>query len=257
MQVSSKTPRIEGSASGREPKQAAREPSGAEAASPGTPDPALAARVDDAARMYEKQFLREMVKAMRAASSAVEASKPGMAEGLYREQLDDQYVEAWGDQGGLGFHQIIYDQLMGMLSPSQAAGMRPRGPIALTDRDVLRSARAASPGTPLGPSPAGSAPLGGSIRVDLAPQLPGAAPSALAAPWDGKIASVGRDGERTAISIEHAGGARSTLVFDGSPAASAQPGSRVSAGDRVGLLSPEARAFFVRVQALDFRPATP
>lgn len=196
----------------------------------------IEARVDEAARLYEKQFLREMVKAMRSATSASEFAKPGMAENIYREQLDDQYVESWGDQGGLGFHKIIHDQLMGMIAPGLASAQISKGPIALTDRDILRT------------SPIRE---GKGLRVDVAQAKAdgGDAGSKIATPWDGSVASIVRADGRSSVSIEHAAGLRSSLVFEGAPESGLKVGDRVTAGDRVGVLSPEARAFFVNLRA--------
>ena len=191
--------------------------------------------------MYEKQFLREMVKAMRSATTASGFMKPTMAEGLYKEQLDEQYVDAWGDKGGLGFHQIIHDQLMGMLSPADASRARARGPIPLTDRDVLRSGRTAAP------SEGASA-----LRIDLAAAKPGAPASRLASALDGEVASIAQADGRTAIAIR--GGemgelSRSTYVFEGAPRPGLREGAKISAGDPIGVLSADARSFFVNLQA--------
>ena len=76
-------------------------------------------QVDMVAKLYEKQFLREMVKAMRSTVSFSEMTKPSMAEDIFRSQLDEQYVEAWGDKGGIGLGDIIYESLMDRLSPAQ------------------------------------------------------------------------------------------------------------------------------------------
>lgn len=92
----------------------------------------------DVSALYEKQFLREMVKQMRASVGESEFMPAGFAEKYYREELDHQYVESWGDQGGIGLGKMIYDQLiskygemLGIKMPSNKA----MGPLPLSQKD--------------------------------------------------------------------------------------------------------------------------
>lgn len=78
----------------------------------------------DAAKMYEKQFLREMMKSMRKTVPGDGLVEKGQAEEIFQEQLDHEYVEKWGDQGGLGLHKVIYEQLMDRFGTQ--LGIRPR-----------------------------------------------------------------------------------------------------------------------------------
>lgn len=68
-------------------------------------------RLLDAARMYEKQFLREMVKAMRTTVMESDFVEHSQGEKIFREQLDDQYVEQWGNTGGVGLADVIYQNI--------------------------------------------------------------------------------------------------------------------------------------------------
>lgn len=70
-----------------------------------------------ASQLYEKQFLKEMVKAMRGTVSHSKMTKPSMAEKIYKDQLDDQYVNEWVETGGTGFSKIIYDQMVERFYP--------------------------------------------------------------------------------------------------------------------------------------------
>jgi hypothetical protein len=69
-------------------------------------------KIRSVAELYEKQFLRDMVKQMRSTVSFSDISKPSFAEGYFSEQLDQEYVEKWGDRGGIGLGDMIYQQLM-------------------------------------------------------------------------------------------------------------------------------------------------
>ena len=150
-----------------------------------TPPEKTAARVDgrdprvmNAAKMYERYFLGQMMKAMRSTVTKSELEKPSMGENIYREQLDDQYVESWSERGGIGLADMIHDELMGkaeMLKRRKQALRDARGktrvPIALTERDVLKN-----PAVPKEVTSGDGieAPLGSAVPGELA-QSPGAA----------------------------------------------------------------------------------
>lgn len=70
------------------------------------------AQIDNVSKMYEKHFLRELVKAMRSTVTPSEWTQPGMAESIYRQNLDHEYVEQWGNEGGIGLADVIYDQIV-------------------------------------------------------------------------------------------------------------------------------------------------
>lgn len=95
-------------------------------------------QLHDVASLYEKQFLREMVKQMRSSVTESELMPASFGEKYYREQLDHQYVESWGQKGGIGLGQMIYDQLLerygerlGIRVPKE----KTQGPLPLTIKD--------------------------------------------------------------------------------------------------------------------------
>jgi flagellar protein FlgJ len=53
-----------------------------------------------------------MVRAMRKTVPESDFMAPNMAEKIYREQMDDNFVDSWVDGGGVGLGDMIYDQLM-------------------------------------------------------------------------------------------------------------------------------------------------
>ena len=198
-------------------------------------------KVDDVARMYEKQFLREMVKAMRGTVS-FGAEKPSMGEKIYRDQLDEQYVEAWGDNGGIGLGDLIYEQIMERFFNSkagleikkqaEASGDSVKS-IPLTDRDISRVIRMKS----------GAVSSQIPLRVEVK-QASDGRPAKVQSPWAGEILSNSRlEGGKTALTLEHGSQLRSTLVFEGVTSADAIPGKRVERGEAIGVLSPEIHSF--------------
>lgn len=70
-----------------------------------------------AAKMYEQNFLNEMVKAMRNTVSKSDLIQENMAEKIFKDQLYDKHVETWTDKGGIGLTDLIYDEIMEMYQP--------------------------------------------------------------------------------------------------------------------------------------------
>jgi peptidoglycan hydrolase FlgJ len=88
----------------------------------------------EVSELYEKHFIREMMKQMRSTVHESGFIKQNNAEKIFRDQLDDQYADQWGKAGGIGLSGIIYDQLiqkygekMGLKQPVD----RPQGPLEL------------------------------------------------------------------------------------------------------------------------------
>ncbi len=95
----------------------------------GPTPPSLDQQLQKAAKMYEQQFLQEMMQAMR--KTVVETNESSMAEKIYKDQLNDQYVEQWAENGGNGLADMIYKELKEKIIPSQysryVAGSGPQG----------------------------------------------------------------------------------------------------------------------------------
>ena len=191
-------------------------------------------KVEEVAKLYEKQFLGEMLKAMRGTVSYGEQTKPSMAENIYKDGLDSQYVEAWGDNGGIGLSDMIYDQMMQRyFNGGPGKNLKQQGPIQLTDRDVSSVIRIKSTETP------GQVPL----RVEMKPSGSGG-PSQLKAPWAGEVVSRSLLDGKTSLVLDHGSGLKSTLIFNGIASADTEPGRHLEKGQTVGILSPEVKSFF-------------
>lgn len=79
--------------------------------------PTLDDKIREAAKMYEQQFLQEMIRAMRKTVQNSEITKPSMGEQIYQDQMFDQYAEQWANQGGNGLADVIYRELKEKLLP--------------------------------------------------------------------------------------------------------------------------------------------
>jgi peptidoglycan hydrolase FlgJ len=94
-------------------------------------------KLREVAEMYEKHFIREMMKQMKSTVQEGGFIKKNNAEKIFTDQLDDQYADQWTKSGGIGMSQLIYDQLMekyGVRFGLKAAVDKPMGPIATNQR---------------------------------------------------------------------------------------------------------------------------
>lgn len=192
-------------------------------------------KLRDVSDMYEKHFLREMVKAMRSTVSDSGFIKANQAEKIFREQLDDEYVEKWGQQGGIGFSDLIYQQLMDKFGPALGKKPLPKpvGPMALSEKnqstvkfEMLSGANKKQ------------------MDIKISPQQ-GAWPQLdVVSPWSGKVLSSRLLGpEQNLIEIDHGQGLLGKYIFKGHSANFGTDGE-IEAGQNLGRLSPEASAFY-------------
>ncbi|MFN7728627.1 MAG: rod-binding protein [Bdellovibrio sp.] len=211
------------------------------------------ARLKDVSKQYEKQFLGEMLKAMRGTVQEGGLVKVSQAEKIFRDQLDGEHVDKWADKGGIGLQDIIYDQLMdkyGTQLGIKTPVAKPRGPIPLGDKSNFS-------GTFVQPHGAESKQKV-TYRFDRTSlnevqlQQPGLgsnlSANALKAPWDGVLTGSQRLGsEEHLVEVSHTNGLKSQLVFKGLPSPGLT-GTSVQAGQTIGVLSPEAKSFFWSVE---------
>lgn len=201
-------------------------------------------KLKDVSQMYEKHFLGEMMKAMRSTVHESGFIKSNQAEKIFRDQLDQEYVDKWGAKGGIGLADLIYKQMiekygvqMGLKNPVQ----KPQGPLPITDKDlfVAKSFQRNGKDTNL------------SFRFDkkqAEAALEQQKPLEVSNPWSGTLL-----GKRTLLTGEvlmdfnHDNGLRSQIVFRGVSGA-LNVGAKIQAGETVGLLSPEAKSFFWHTQ---------
>ena len=161
-------------------------------------------KLRQASQMYEKQFLRQMVKAMRDSVSHSALTKPGMAEGIYREQLDEKYVDSWIGRGGTGFGDMIYKELVDKFYPGLGERkIKQLRPMNLSDRyqGISRSLTS-------------SKEKKHTFNIELAPQEK--SQSYLQLPWKGKLEKQFElEGGQQVAMFSHPFGLKSTFVFQG------------------------------------------
>jgi Rod binding domain-containing protein len=65
----------------------------------------------DVSKQYEADFLRMMLKEMRKTVDKSDFMPDNMTESYFKEEMDEQYINNWTDQGGVGIADIIYQQV--------------------------------------------------------------------------------------------------------------------------------------------------
>lgn len=196
--------------------------------------------------MYEKHFLREMMKAMRSTVKEGGIVQANQAEKIFREQLDDQYVEKWGEKGGIGLSDLIYKQLIdkfGVAMGIKAPVHKPQGPLPIDEKSNFRANPFQHPGKKESVS----------YRIDNLTQSLNSKSleSPVQSPWDGVLLGTkSLADQQNLIEIEHDNGLKSQMVFKGS-LSNVSTGQKLQAGDTLGLLSPEAKSLYWTVEAAE------
>lgn len=202
-------------------------------------------KIREVSQMYEKHFLGEMMKAMRSTVHEGGFIQSNQAEKIFREQLDQEYVDKWGAKGGIGLADLIYNQMvdkygvqMGIKSPME----KPQGPLPLKEKDLF-TAKSFQQKT-------GAKAQGLSFRFDknILGATDGNKPTPVSNPWDGVLLDKKNLGnEEMLMDINHDNGLRSQLVYKGVPSG-LKIGDKIQAGETLGVLSPEAKTFYWHTQ---------
>lgn len=197
-----------------------------------TPEPkAPEQQLREVSDMYEKHFLREMMKSMRSTIQESGFVKTNHAEQIFRGQLDEQYVEKWSEKGGIGLSDMIFNQLVEKFGPQMGikqAVEKPVGPIQVrANSNYSGMTRTQSKEDRV------------QFHFDLQKESLGE-DRAVKMPWSGKLLGKTNLGpEENLYEIEHDNGLKSRLYFKGLSKVST--GSSLQAGETLGLLGVDAK----------------
>lgn len=177
----------------------------------------------EAAKMYEQHFMREMVKAMRQSVQESDLTQSSFGEKIWREQLDNQYVENWGERGGVGLSDMIYEHVKERYFPeAQKAPVPPTGPVEKSWK-----------GLPI------KSPEAGMLKNSQSSTWEFKAPPELKdriikAPWDGLVEEkFSAPNGLSVVKIRHDQGLVSKLTFPGT-AGNFAVNSQVQSGQTLG-----------------------
>ena len=207
-------------------------------------------KLHEVSDMYEKHFLREMMKAMRSTVHESGFIQQNQAEKIFREQLDDHYVDKWSEKGGIGLSKMIYEQLIdkfGVQMGIKKPVMKPQGPLPLDEKSNYTAHQFRHPGKTQALS----------YRIDrnsqnregaLANSNVNSEVNSVKSPWDGVLlGSKTLVDKQTMLEIEHDNGLKSQLVFKGD-LSKISTGQKIQAGETLGVLNSEAKALYWTVE---------
>ena len=209
--------------------------------------------------LYEKQFMREMLKSMRSTISESGLVKTNQAEKIFRDQLDDEYVNQWNQKGGLGLSDLIYDQLVekygAQMGINKSKVEKPSGPVQLSANDQYKVSRIANPTgdqksiqfqIEKNPQMANSNTKNFN-QSPLAVDSEEANINDVLAPWGGQIVrKLLTQADEQALEISHDNGLVSRLNFRGTT--SLTEGDVIQSGQKIGLLDESSKMFFWNIQ---------
>ncbi|OFZ15430.1 MAG: hypothetical protein A2Z20_12050 [Bdellovibrionales bacterium RBG_16_40_8] len=199
------------------------------------------ARTKEAAKMYEHYFLNEMVKAMRQTVDHSRLTEPNMAEKIYSEQLDGQYVDKWANSGGVGLADIIYNQIQDRFFSNGAAAPRPQGPLPISPQKntTIKIDETKSQGIPV-IRPQSTLPKNEVSFLYEWNLHNNEQPRDVMNPYAGEVLQLFRVGDdRQILKLAHDNGLTSTISFLGQTK-DINLGDRLAAGQKIGALSPYA-----------------
>lgn len=195
--------------------------------------PSADEKLKTVANMYEKHFLREMLRAMRGTVKESGFIPQNQAEKIFSEQLDGEYTEKWADRGGIGLSNMIYNQLlekfgvqMGLRAPVQ----KPLGPLILDEKSKLNIQHRHSGAN--------------AIQYDFKELSKEFGSKKISNPWAGVLLNqIALSPEEKSLLIKHDNGLQSQLTFKGATTELAL-GQRLRAGEYLGVVSPDSDALY-------------
>ena len=179
-------------------------------------------KLKEASKMYERHFLNEMVKQMRKTVPKSDLVPESYAEKIYKSKMDEEYVDTWNQQGGIGLADLIYKQMHEKIFPNQNINA-PSGPIDI-DKNTKGQVH----------------PLKKQKGAAIQFQQEFKGGESVVMPWSGqKIGEMNIEG-RNIIHLKHDNGLKSTLSFYGN-LHSKQNHQQIDAGLKLGEMSPGTR----------------
>lgn len=189
----------------------------------------------EAAKMYETHFLNEMVKSMRKTVENEDGLiKKNMAEKIFSEQLDNQYVDSWANKGGVGLADMIYNQISGQMNDAAKLKMHQRGGVLPINpsKDMQGLKPTDSIQMKMIPPSQGA-------KLEYRFEVPGSTGAFdVQAPMDGHVIESARLGDNwSVVKLDHGQGMTSEMTFPGQQVP-LDAGAAVGAGLKLGTLDP-------------------
>ncbi len=203
------------------------------------------AKLRDASKMYEKQFLREIMKAMKKTVSHSSLSKPGYAENIYQNQLDNQYVEKWGDKGGIGLADLIFEQIKERHFKNKNI-QKPNGPIPIESGSRFLKNKKANESSAI---PIKVKATEKDLTYILNPEKLNLNSSKVTSPWSGQIKNIYSHQDQKFIEVSHPQGVSSLLGFTGTINEDLKIGDSLNGGQELGNVTQPQQSLYWKMSS--------
>ncbi len=186
------------------------------------------AKLREVSDMYEKHFIKEMMKQMKATLPEGGLLKKNNAEEIFQDQLDDQYSGEWNKRGGFGISDMIFKQLSEKFGTKDQTLEKPVGPIEFKESTkMLKMPNANEQTYKIHPQSSDNKNIDvSSPWVDVA------------SPWAGTLQNKNQmDNDQTSYRIKHDNGLESLIVIQGGATEQTRhlsQGDQIRAGDNLG-----------------------
>lgn len=182
-------------------------------------------KMREVADMYEKHFIKEMMKQMKATLPENGLIKKNNAEDIFQDQLDDQYSSEWNKRGGFGISDMMYEQLTQRFGSKENPLEKPAGPIEFQKPSKMIKIPNSNEHTyqiqPLENSDSSE-----NKNIDVQ------------SPWAGVLQNKNvMDADKTSYRIKHDNGLESLILIHGGPTAETRhlsQGDQIQAGGILG-----------------------
>lgn len=209
-----------------------------------TPAQAMDKKLQDVSKMYETYFLNEMMRAMRSTVQESGFVKVSQGEKIFREKLDNEYVDKWADRGGIGLADLIHQQLTEKFGAQMGLKMKeaaPQGPLKLRPQDTLQTKKIGSTDNSV------------TFSLQANPQAEAAVGTknfSVQSPWNGRLAQkIQLGADEYFLKIQHEDlNLTSGLHWRGT-ALPFQVGQHLNQGEALGGLNPDQKSVIWSLQS--------
>ena len=199
-------------------------------------------KLREVADLYEKYFIKEMIKQMKSTLPEGGVIKKNNAEKIFQEQLDDQYSTEWNKRGSFGLSDMIHEQLMSRFGEQFGLEKKkldkPSGPIPFGPESQLKKVPSLSENS----ETFRIMPMSSDGKVDVK------------TPWAGTLQSKQvMENDQTSFQIKHDNGLESQILIHGAPTEKTRhlsPGDILSAGAELAEASPASPLFWTIKQSV-------
>jgi len=191
-------------------------------------------KLREVADLYEKHFIKEMMKQMKSTLPEGGLIKKNNAENIFQDQLDDQYSSEWNKRGGFGISDLIFQQLSQKFGDKEKNIEKPVGPIEFKDSSKILK---------LPDSPEHTYQI---HPLDLKKENNNNLN--VISPWAGILQNKNMmDADKTSYRIKHDNGLESLILIHGGPTEQTRhlsQGDQIQAGDLLGQANAASPLFW-------------